>query len=194
MRLFIWQALASQGLVTPWYGPYWSCYRYRPLETKACLIGRKGLVQTSRGFWKFTRGQPSVVTTSETRGRGKFRFGHFEASNPDETQGSGLLGRRGGGGTQESSGWVLGEISPTFSMHLPLGRTQASRSQGPSSLQGNRQTSGLSESKTKYAFSTCPGQRGKQVEGNWLPVLKYLTPSESPLYFWWFDIILEKDY
>lgn len=111
MRLFIWQTLTSQGLGTPWYGPYWSCYPYCPLDTKACLIGTTGLVQTSRGFWKFTRGQPSSVTTSETRGRGKFRFGHFEASNPDETQGRGLLGRRGGGGTQESSGWVGGNIT-----------------------------------------------------------------------------------
>lgn len=178
MRLFIWQTLASQGLVTPWYRPYRSCYpvpRPPALDTKAYLIGRTGLVQASHGFWKFTRGQSSLVTTSETRGRGKFRFGHFEASNPDETQGGGLLGRWGGAGTQESSGWVLGETSPTSSMQLPLGMTQASKSQGGLPLYKEIDLRYLRE-QNKLGFLYLPVPAGKAIGGNWWPVLKYLTP------------------
>ena len=165
MRLFIWQTLASQGLVTPWYGPYRSCYPPCPLDTKAYLIGRTGSVQASHGFWKFTRGQSSLVTTSETRGRGKFRFGHFEASNPDETQGGGLLGRWGGAGTQESSRWVLGETSLTFSTQLPLGMTQASKSWGvgggPSSLQGNRPQVSPRAKQTRLSLFACASRESK---------------------------------
>lgn len=149
MRLFICQTLASRRISNTLI---WSLLKWLPsclLHTKAYLINRAGLVQASRGFWKCTRGQPSLVRSSETQGRGTFRFGHFEASNPDGTKGRGLLRRQGGAGAQESSGWVLGEISLTCSMHLPLGRAQASKSQGPSSLQGNRYTSGISENKTK---------------------------------------------
>lgn len=176
MRLFIWQTLAK-GLVTPWYRPYWSCYPPCLLYTKAYLISRTGLVQASSGFWQSTKGQPSLVRSSEARGWGKFRLGHFEASNPDATQGGGLLGRRGGAGAQESSGCVLGKISLTFSMQSSLGKDPGLSSQRRASRPGNRYTSGTSESKTQRAFSPRPHQLGDQVEGNGLPVLKYLTQS-----------------
>lgn len=64
--------------------------------------------------------QSSLVTTSETGGRGKFRFGHFEASNPDETQGGGLLGENGRGrepGNHLGGSW--GNITDIQHVQLP---------------------------------------------------------------------------